>query len=298
MLNFSSVDSLVSSIDLLPVILSPSLAIVVFFVTRELTRNDVVALFASFLTVVSAQVLAGTYGGYYSNWLGLIIGYLSILFLFRYGRIGGRLDILVFGGLIVSLLFTHVYTWSIFCIVIGILLAVCLIKKFYPRKRTIILFSVLLLSIGIDLVKMTLTESSGGIEQDMEIAGRRDAWEQFALRWNNLVRTSFTYVGGLLSNVIIFSLALYWVMTSRFHGVTNVFLITYLSLGILPVFVGDVVVQARVLYNIPFQIPAAITLGVISLTPRYRVIAIPLVTWLIANSLNLSMNLNGPISQS
>jgi hypothetical protein len=37
----------------------------------------------------------------------------------------------------------------------------------------------------------------------------------------------------------------------------------FLSLGIVPLFFSDWILQTRVFYNIPFQIPAAIALGYI-----------------------------------
>jgi len=50
-------------IDHLPVILSPLLVLTVFFLCREITRNDTVVLLASFLTAISFQPLIGIYGG-------------------------------------------------------------------------------------------------------------------------------------------------------------------------------------------------------------------------------------------
>src|SRR5919198_919950 len=54
-------------IEYLPVILAPLLVLVVYFLTRELTSDDVTSLFASFLTAVSFQVLIGIYAGFYAN---------------------------------------------------------------------------------------------------------------------------------------------------------------------------------------------------------------------------------------
>jgi asparagine N-glycosylation enzyme membrane subunit Stt3 len=71
-----------SSIEYIPIILAPTLVIVVYFVTRELIpNNDIAALLASFLTAVSSHTLIGIYAGFYANWLALTIGYLSFVFL-------------------------------------------------------------------------------------------------------------------------------------------------------------------------------------------------------------------------
>src|SRR5690606_30103990 len=53
-------------------ILAPSLVIVSYFLTRELTRNDNTSLLAAFLTSISFHILIGIYAGFYANWLALI----------------------------------------------------------------------------------------------------------------------------------------------------------------------------------------------------------------------------------
>jgi hypothetical protein len=69
-----------------------------------------------------------------------------------------------------------------------------------------------------------------------------------------------------------------------------IFLIIFLSIGIVPLFVGSWVIQARVFYDIPFEIPAAIALYYIS--RRSDSILVPLAgcTWLVAVSLFTVMN--------
>ena len=55
-------------------------------------------------------------------------------------------------------------------------------------------------------------------------------------------------------------------------------------IGIPPLFFGDWVVQSRVFYNIPFQIPAAIALTYISRHENATKILMPIYVWLIAMS--------------
>src|SRR5207302_1085714 len=80
----SAPDSTSYAIDHLPIILGPGLVLAVFFLTRELTSNDTTSLLASFLTAVSFHTLIGMYSGIYANWLALIFGFLSFVFLISF----------------------------------------------------------------------------------------------------------------------------------------------------------------------------------------------------------------------
>jgi hypothetical protein len=78
-----------------------------------------------------------------------------------------------------------------------------------------------------------------------------------------LLRTMYSYVGGQFSNFIVFALGLYWLFRSNLREPSCIFLMIYLSIGLLPFLLGDYVIQTRVFYDIPFQIPAAIGLAFI-----------------------------------
>ena len=71
-------------VDHLPIVLGPALVLVVYFLTREMTSNDLISVLAAFLTAVSFHVLTGIYAGLYANWFALIIGFLSFMFLFKF----------------------------------------------------------------------------------------------------------------------------------------------------------------------------------------------------------------------
>jgi hypothetical protein len=252
-------------IEHVPVILGPALVLALYFLTRELTSNQTASLSASFLTAMSFQVLIGIYAGLYANWFALIIGYLSFVFLFRFLKApDNNLNLVVFSTLIVLLLFSHVYTWSILVIVIGVFLATMLKLNHYRKKGIVLLLLVVLASVIIDVARMNIMGSAAGIEKDIEFAKVTGAGpQQFALRWINLMHTMYSFVGGLFSNIIILTLGLYWLFRSNLHESSSIFLIIYLSIGLIPFLLGDYIIQSRVFYDIPFQIPAAIGLSFI-----------------------------------
>jgi hypothetical protein len=268
-----------------PIILSPLLVLAVYFLTREMTSNDKTALLASFLTAVSFHTLVGIYGGFYANWFALIIGYLSFVFLIRFLRTSNKRIFVVYSLLIVVLLFSHVYTWSLLAIVSGIFLIVILKLNYYDKKNVILLLLVILSSVIIDVVRMTITHSHSGIERDMSIANVEVGLKQFAQRWGNLVYATHDYLGGLFGNFIILVLGVYWLFRFDLKETSNILLVIFLSVGIVPLYFGDWVVQDRVFYNIPFQIPAAIALNYLSRRDNGSIITFSVCIWLVAVSI-------------
>jgi hypothetical protein len=285
-----------------PIILGPGLVLALYFLTLELTRNEKIALIAAFLGAVSLHTLAGIYGGFYANWLALIVGYISIVFLFRYLRSGRRSDIVIFSILLIGVLFFHVYTWTILAAIAGVFLLTMLViqnkqknntnnNNYFPDRRIIwLLLFAILPSIVVDVSKVLLTGSSGGLEQDIELAQRGLGIEQFNLRWEILNTTMYHSLGGVFSNFIILLLGLFWVLKSNMRGPYTVFLIIFLSAGIVPLFFGTWHIQARVFYDIPFEIPAAMSLYYISKRSGSMLVILAGCTWLVAISLFTVMN--------
>jgi len=266
-LNEISPTTLFLTVEYVPVMLAPALALVTFFLTRELTANDIASLFAAFITAVSFHTLIGIYAGFYANWLALIVGYLSFLFLFRFLKRRLLTDLILFGSLTLLTLLSHVYTWSILSIAAGVFLLVGIVRPHTlgTERRTLgLLMAVLLSVVAVDIGRTVLVGSSGGVERDLEVAGGLVGPDQFLLRWNNLSYATTLFVGGLFSSFLVLGLGLYWLVKTRVHGFASVFVVIFLSLGVLPFIFGEWVVQTRVFYNIPFQIPAAMGLAFIA----------------------------------
>ena len=278
-------------------ILGPLLVLVTFYLTREMTSNDKQALLASFLTSISFQVTVGIYAGFYANWFALIIGYLSFLFLVRCLKYSSNQNLIVFSVLIIVLLFTHVHTWSVLVAVMSVLLMVMIKVKQYSKRRTALLLIILLSSVIFDVVRTSMTGSMTGIEKDIEFAKATGTGiEQFALRWSNLTRSVYSFLGGQFSNFIIFSLGLYWAFQSNTRDISTKFLMIFMSIGLIAFLIGDYRVQARIFYDIPFQIPAALALSSLWKSQRGSLIAIPICIWLV--SLTIRAVSNFPVLRS
>lgn len=279
-------------IDHIPIILGPALVLVIYFLTRELTSNDIASLFAAFLTSVSVHTMVGSYAGFYANWLALIIGFLSFVFLFRFLKSPKKQNLIIYFSLTILVLFCHTYTWTIITMVTGIFLFVMLsFKSYYPKKSIIFLLILVLCSIVVDIAKISITGSAGGIEGDIATARSQEVGVgQLPVRWSNLIDTTEIYYGASFSNIIILILGLYWLLRSNMHDPSGIFFLIFLSIGIFPLFFGNWLIQSRVFYNIPFQIPAAIALTYIKKERKGTMMLIPVCIWLIAMSIRTTSN--------
>lgn len=289
-----------------PIIFGPGLVLALYFLTLELMRNEKIAVIAGFLGAVSFHTLVGVYAGFYANWLALIIGYISIVFLFRYLRSGRILDIVAFSTLLIVVLLTHTYTWTIVAAVAAIFLVTMLVlyskrKKennsnydagspFIKRRIIWLLIFGITVSVAVDITKALSTGSSGGLERDIEIAQTRLGIEEFNLRWQTLSTTMHDSFGGVFSNFIILLLALFWILTSNIREPAAMFLMICFSLGLLPLLVGSLTIQARVLYDMPIEIPAAISLYYIARRTGSLLVPLAGYTWLVAISLFAVIN--------
>ncbi|HEX2231412.1 MAG TPA: hypothetical protein VHG34_04410, partial [Nitrososphaeraceae archaeon] len=272
-------------IEHFPLILGPGIVLALYFLTLELTRNEKIALIAAFFAAVYIHTLVGIYAGFYANWLGLIVGYISLAFLFRYLRTGRPSDMVAFSTLLIGVLFIHVYTWTVLAAVAGIFLLAMLLVHILDkkkkknknknnannnniiisssgnnnnnpltnRKRIIWLLVAILISVGVDITKALLTGSSGGLIQDAELAQTNLGIEQFNTRFDTLDLTMHGSLGGVFSNFIILILGLFWVLKSNIREPSTIFLMIFLSVGLIPLNIGSWTLQVRVFYDMPFE---------------------------------------------
>ena len=78
-----------------PLVLTPLLILVTFFLAREITSNDRISIISCFLTAISFQTLIGIYSGFYANWIALILGYFGFILLIRCLRSPTKFELIV-----------------------------------------------------------------------------------------------------------------------------------------------------------------------------------------------------------
>ena len=256
-LPFSTVDA----IDNMPIILSPILTLVIYFLTREITNNIKISLLVTFFSTLSYQVLIGIYAGFYANWLGLIFGNLSLIYLLRYLKSYRRINFALFVILITTLVFVHVYTWSIYIITILIFSLISLKLKIVPKRPILLILLTIGLTISIDVVKDVMIGSSGGVQEDIKLTNEFVGVNNLFILLKNIYESILISHGGIFGNgLVLLVVLLFSIFYLNLRKIPDLLMLSFFSLLIVPIFLGYWNIQVRVLYDIPFQIPFAIAL--------------------------------------
>jgi hypothetical protein len=165
--------------------------------------------------------------------------------------------------------------------------------KYYERRNVLVLLIALSSSVFIDILRTVLTGAYSGVGYDLSPPLGSIVQlgpEQFSTRWTSIMDTTLSYLGSLLGNSIIYALGLYWIIRSKINEPTSTFLLVFLSVGIIPLFLGNWFAQARVFYDIPFQIPAAIALTYLFQRRNGFLILIAFGIWLVALAIRAVSN--------
>lgn len=111
--------------------------------------------------------------------------------------------------------------------------------------------------IGIDVVKSYYIGVTTSFQKDLDIPADLSI-NEFAERWRNLSSTFTWHLGGFLTNSAILLLLFLWTMKANYSNNSDRLFLSLVFVTILPVLFGDYLVQSRLFYNIPLQIPASI----------------------------------------
>ena len=158
------------------------------------------------------------------------------------------------------------------------------------RKIIALLFISILFSVGVDIVKGTFTEAQVGMQRDLFIANTNAGTDNFLQISDNLIRSLHVFAGGQFGNIIILLLCIFWLVVSNLKEKHNVFIAVFFSLAVIPILFGNDLFQTRVLYDIPFQIPAALGLTYLLGRKNGVLIAVSISIWILALSIRAVTN--------
>lgn len=239
-----------------------------FLVMREATRRNDLAILSAGLGALSPQLLIGLFAAIYDGWLAFAELLFFCFCLLRAVRNSRKVDVGISAGLLVLIMLTHLWTWAVTMLVLGLyVLFLCTLRKRREFRSTsrvaleIFLLSLAVFGMGILMVPY----------QALRIATEFGEWVFFAnlvsptslLR--NLQTTITAYVGGFYSNWILFALSILGVGASRFRlneRAAYMLFALILGPGLMSLILGSGI-QWRLLFLIPFPILAA--LGISSL---------------------------------
>lgn len=278
-----------SSLENLPLLLSPLLVISTYFLTFRITKDHFTSVLASFITIPS-HILIGIYAGLFANWFSLIWGYLVILFLIKLVDEPKRINFFIFSTLLIILLLCHAPTWTIFMYIIGLFLAVIFFKDKKSNSRLVAYaFLSMLPSIAIDITRMILLNNSGVAQEVDFVLNREVGIHGIYTIWSNLIDTTHLIFAGQVANPIILLLVIYWLYKTKIKDNFSLFIIIFFSLFVLPLLFAEKDIQSRFFYEIPLQIPAAIAITVL----RERtgsLLSIAVCLWLVVMSAYMAAN--------
>lgn len=253
----ASLDAL-SAIRYLSIILNPLLVLSIFFLTREVIRDNGAAVFAAFFTAAGFTLSVGMYAYFLADMLMLSIIFLSLGFLLRSARTRSRVDLVVATTLGCLFVFTHPWTFDQYMAAVAvttILVAYIYISGQSEATNSKILIIYCVAIAASNIIKMTVLKGSvEGISALGTLAAGLTTTQTF---WLDLSNSSRFYVGGFLTNMPLLALAALGIVRAKEKTVPNMLLWTFLAMTSSVYLIGDLVIKSRVLFNIPIGIFAS-----------------------------------------
>ena len=246
------------TIEALPVILGPLLAVSTFIFVREGSRNERVAGVASLFSALSFNVTVGLWAGFYANWLALAEAYLFLAALLGFLRTASGSKFIIMMLLSFSILLTHPWTW-------GVVLAVTTIFILAvwrdDRKITFVkAFAVLItINVALDLAKGIVFRGQFAAQGAISSLYGSGVSQSLGF-WQNLIGALFFDYNGLLGNAILLGLPVIAMFFLRFRDMFERLLTVWVALGSLPFLALPGGIQTRILYDLPLPILTSVAL--------------------------------------
>lgn len=249
-------------------ILAVLLVVSTYLLTLEGTQDRTAASVSALFAAVSPTVIAGVNAGLLSNWLAISVVFFFFAAVLRGLRTRQLRHILLAYALFVVLLVVHPWTWAMTLGVLAAFLSVSLIEAAWSRRlrsKTIemtTLASLLLVALGADALRSLLPAGSGlGVAISSILPGL--SVSNVPLVLENLKMTFVMFLLGGLSDPIWFVLGTAGILSiASLKDPFGKLLATWLAaISIGVVLVGPPpasTYQARLLYELPFQILGAV----------------------------------------
>ena len=258
----------------LPSVIGPFLVIATYFFVRTAYHDDRrIAVIAAIMTAVSHQIVVGFYAGLYANWMGLVVMFVSSIFLIKCFQNTNHLprNITLFTAFTILIMLFHNFMWAYFISVVIFLLVWTALQRMRAKKslRLITLLSIVIAGIiAVDVLKSEFTEATSGFENDLAVATVHTDIIEFKNFWQNIDKTFQRFMGGFLTNSMVLLLLFLWTLKADYTKISDKFLLSMLFVALIPILLGDFVVQSRLMYIIPIQIPASIIMYKIYKNPK------------------------------
>src|SRR6266571_16299 len=250
-------------LEYLPMVLAPLLSLSTYVFVRyghgSLGLAGLTGLFSS----VSFYPTVGLWGGYYANWLALVIAYFFLTCLLISSRSPSILKYGATYAFSVALFLTHPWTW-VLVVTVSLIFALSVWRETRNLVHAKSITMIIATGIILDLVKswvFTTRPVSVDVAGTFQLAGLA----QVANFWPNLVEALLYTHGGLMANWLVLGLGLLAAFALRFKDHFERLLILWVGVSSIAFAVLDSYHQARIVYDLP--IPVLLSVAVLFALP-------------------------------
>jgi len=283
-----------------PLLLAPLLSLAVFFFMRQVIGDSFDSSLAAIFTVFSFHTTVGFRVAYLSNWMALILVYLSSGLLLKSLRQKSWKWMPLAASTTILLLFTHAHTWVMLMVALAVF-TIILGVKWLGGSGSLFNFkalgAIIATNLSADFIRNALTSATIAVAKETTQLGlQKLAWQNLTGYWST-VHLAFRSWNGSYNNPTLLFLALLGTLVllrrKRRH---YAYLLSFLVAAAFPFILGDHKIHIRIMYNLPLHILAVCGLIFISkLIKRHmepsdrRILAATLVLLVILINVNYAL---------
>jgi hypothetical protein len=255
-------------VQFLPVLLGTLLVLATFFFMRKAGLNPWTASLISLFSAFSLHVTVGMYGGFLSNWTGLVFFYLFLGFLFWSLRKRSWLLLAIAIPFQVCVLFAHVQTWWMTMGILAVFSLMSFLSWLQNRRNAlhvVMIFAVLTVNVLVNFARnLTMSTSPTRSEvvliaqQSLSLANLQAFWQNVGIVLNKEMGIPF------LNPLLLFLAFLGGLIVAFDDRPLSRFLIASVLASAIPFVFGNTTVQTRILYNLPVHVFSFLGLVLVS----------------------------------
>jgi len=244
-----------TAVKFLPVMLNPLMIMTAFFLAHEAFNDGWIASWAAFFTACGYQVTVGMFSYFLTNMLALSLAFLSLGFLFRFLRRFGKIDLVLSSILGFLLFFTH--PWTFYQYLPAMFLTIA-ISWYRNRDKFPIVTTMFLCVLSLLLVGIFEVLNFRGFRFFPVFSFVLSFSEDLSGFWAGNTFIFRLLFGGLLSYMILLSLALIGIYLMDRKNINELYLTVFLALTSLFFLIGNYTLKSRLFYNVPIGLFASL----------------------------------------
>jgi len=246
------------AVQALPAALAPLLALSTFMFVRQGLRSENAAGLAGVLAAFSFNLTVGMWGSYYANWLALAEAYLFLTVLLSFFDSQSFPKFATLTLLSLAVLLTHPWTW-LMILTVCLVFSITIWREGKGPSYTLQIVLLILVGLGADVLKNWVF-GPPTVAADLATKGPVAGFHELVMIWPNVIDSLLFTHGGLLANSVFLGLAFLSVLALRFADRFQRLLLIWTTTSAVPFVFLDSYHQARIVYDLPIPLLAAMGL--------------------------------------